>query len=73
MDFSGKTHEKNGLLFKMVGSNDGMCENRFLLTKSKMVGGMGFRGLTLFNDSLPEKQAWKVQNNKDSLFNLPNL
>ena len=43
MDFSRKTHDKNGFLFKMGGSDDGMCENSFLLTKSKIVGGMGFR------------------------------
>ena len=44
MDFSRKTHDKNGFLFKMGGSNDGMSENSFLLTKSKIVGGMDFRG-----------------------------
>ena len=44
MDFSRKAHDKNGFLFKMGGSNDGMSENSFLLTKSKIVGGMDFRG-----------------------------
>ena len=39
------------------------------MTKSKMVNGMGFRDLALFNDSLLAKQAWKLLHNRDSLFN----
>ena len=38
------------------------------MTKSKMVGGMGFRDLALYNDSLLAKQAWHLLHNKSSLF-----
>lgn len=38
------------------------------MTKSKMVGGMSFRDLTMLNDSLLTKQAWRLLNDKNSLF-----
>ena len=37
-------------------------------TKSKMVGGMGFRDLALYNDSHLAKQAWHLLYNRSSLF-----
>ncbi|KAK9991789.1 hypothetical protein SO802_026774 [Lithocarpus litseifolius] len=38
------------------------------MTKSKLVGEMGFRDLAMFNDSLLAKQAWRLLHNKQSLF-----
>ena len=38
------------------------------LTKSKMVGGMGFKDLAVHNDALWAKQAWGLLHNKTSLF-----
>lgn len=38
------------------------------MTKSKMVGSMGFQDLALFNDSLLAKQTWCLLHNTDSLF-----
>ena len=38
------------------------------MTKSKMVGGMGFKDLAMYNDSLLAKQAWRLLTDKDSLF-----
>ena len=38
------------------------------MTKAKMEGGMGFRDLALYNDSLLAKQAWRLIYNKSSLF-----
>ncbi|XP_075636851.1 uncharacterized protein LOC142609107 [Castanea sativa] len=38
------------------------------MTKSKTIGGMGFQDLAMFNDSLLAKQAWRLLNNKTSLF-----
>ena len=38
------------------------------MTKSKVVGSMGFRDLALFNDALLAKQAWHLLHNKVSLF-----
>ena len=37
------------------------------LPKSKMVGRVGFRDLTMFSDSLLAKQAWRFLHNKNSL------
>ena len=38
------------------------------MTKSKMVGGMGFRDLAMYNYSLLAKQTWRLLTYKDSLF-----
>lgn len=38
------------------------------MTRSKFVGGMGFREIALHNDSLLAKQAWRLLHNTDSLF-----
>ena len=39
-----------------------------ILCKPKFKGGMGFKDLSFFNDSLSSKQAWRLLYNKDSLF-----
>ncbi|KAL0006673.1 hypothetical protein SO802_008175 [Lithocarpus litseifolius] len=38
------------------------------MTKTKLVGGMGFRDLAMFIDSLLANQAWRLLHNKHSLF-----
>ena len=38
------------------------------MTKSKIIGGMDFRDLVMFNDALLAKQAWRLLHNTSSLF-----
>lgn len=38
------------------------------ITKSKLVGGMRFRDLALYNDSLLVKQAWRLLHDRKSPF-----
>ena len=38
------------------------------MTKAKTEGGMGFCDLVLHNDSLLAKQAWRLMEDKNSLF-----
>lgn len=54
----GDNVEINGKFIGSVGK----------LTKSKVVGGTGFRDLVLFNDSLLAKQAWRLMQNKEILY-----
>ena len=37
------------------------------MTKSKLVGGMGSRDFSMFNDSLLAKQTWRLLKNPNSL------
>ena len=69
----GLCHEIEALIKKIWWDQRGDCRKIHWIkwedmTKSKIVGGMGFRDLALYNDSLLAKHAWRLLHNKTSLF-----